>query len=275
MCVRVAAAPHLADPSAATLGSTAMQPVRSVVVFDAADLHSESAFWAGMLDGHVFDDAGFHSVIDAAGEWRIGVQLAPQHVPPDWPDGAPQQVHIHLHVEDPRQAHEQTIKLGPECFKPVTWEATRGTRCTPTPPATLSASVGGSRPGRRWLHSSVRGWAQGLGERSATAMLVSARTCLIARPVDPRHTAIDRLDLLDVRAGWWQIAEFWCRSSGAPQLWCWVSATPLYAVISWAGSSNISTARAGQGPVPAVGRTSPLRVCVPREAPVAPGFVRV
>ena len=30
-----------------------MKPVRTVVVFDAADLHAESAFWAGMLDGHV------------------------------------------------------------------------------------------------------------------------------------------------------------------------------------------------------------------------------
>ena len=83
-----------------------MKPVRSVVVFDAVDLHAESAFWAGMLDGHVFYDETFHSVIDAAGEWRIGVQLAPNHVPPDWPDGAPQQVHMDLHVEDPKQAHE-------------------------------------------------------------------------------------------------------------------------------------------------------------------------
>jgi hypothetical protein len=86
--------------------------VRSVVVVDAADLHAESAFWAGMLDGHVFEDAAFHSVIDAAGEWRIGVQLAPEHVPPDWPHGTPQQVHVDLHVEDPEQAHRQAIGLG-------------------------------------------------------------------------------------------------------------------------------------------------------------------
>src|SRR5664279_112962 len=31
----------------------------------------------------------WHSVIDAAGQWRIGVQLAPDHVPPDWPAGSP------------------------------------------------------------------------------------------------------------------------------------------------------------------------------------------
>lgn len=89
-----------------------MEPVRSVVVFDAADLHAESTFWAGMLDGHVFDDETFHCVIDAAGEWRIGVQLVPQHVPPEWPNGSPQQVHVDFHVDDPVLAHEQALKLG-------------------------------------------------------------------------------------------------------------------------------------------------------------------
>lgn len=89
-----------------------MKPVRTVVVFDAADLHAESGFWAAMLDGHVFDDETFHSVIDATGEWRIGVQLAPNHVPPDWPDGAPQQVHIDLHVQEPQRAHNQATRLG-------------------------------------------------------------------------------------------------------------------------------------------------------------------
>src|SRR5688572_451199 len=86
--------------------------IRSVVVLDAADLRAESTFWAGMLDGHVFEDEAFHSVIDSAGEWRIGVQLAPGHVPPDWPDGAPQQVHMDLHVEDPTEAHAQAMRLG-------------------------------------------------------------------------------------------------------------------------------------------------------------------
>ena len=78
-----------------------MDLVRSVVVFDAADLPTESAFWAGILRGQVFESEAWHSVIDAAGEWRIGVQFAPDHVAPQWPDGAPQQVHLDLHVEDP------------------------------------------------------------------------------------------------------------------------------------------------------------------------------
>jgi hypothetical protein len=89
-----------------------VEMVRQVVVFDAADLNSESAFWAGILGGRVFADKTWHSVIDAAGEWRIGVQLAPNHVPPDWPAGNPQQVHLDLHVEDPRVAHDEAIALG-------------------------------------------------------------------------------------------------------------------------------------------------------------------
>ena len=92
-----------------------MDMMRQVVVFDAADLGAESAFWAGVFDGRVVEDNddGWHSVIDADGRWRIGVQLAPDHVPPDWPDGTPQQqIHLDLHVDDPASAHDQVISLG-------------------------------------------------------------------------------------------------------------------------------------------------------------------
>jgi hypothetical protein len=97
-----------------------MERVREVIVFDAADLQAESAFWAGILGGHVFEDEAWHSVIDAAGQWRIGVQLAPNLVPPDWPDGTPQQqVHLDLHVDDPRPAHEEAIALGARLLQPA------------------------------------------------------------------------------------------------------------------------------------------------------------
>ncbi len=94
-----------------------MEIRRQIIVFDAADLASESAFWAGVLGGHVVpdDDEGWHSVVDADGRWRVGVQLAPDHVPPDWPDGTPQQVHLDLHVDDAdaaRAAHDEVLALG-------------------------------------------------------------------------------------------------------------------------------------------------------------------
>ncbi|MDH2415498.1 VOC family protein [Nocardioides sp. CER19] len=132
-----------------------MEPIRSVVVFDAADLHAESAFWAGMLDGHVFDDETFHSVIDAAGEWRIGVQLAPGHVPPDWPDGAPQQVHMDLHVEDPRRAHEQAMSLGARLLRADDLEGDEGHQVY-ADPAGHPFCIGWGQPSRATLAAFVR-----------------------------------------------------------------------------------------------------------------------
>src|SRR6266496_3213906 len=40
--------------------------------------------------------------------------VAPDHVPPEWPDGPiKQQVHLDLWVEDFAEAHEQVMALGP------------------------------------------------------------------------------------------------------------------------------------------------------------------
>ncbi len=86
---------------------------RQIIVFDAADLAVESSFWAEVLGGRVVAEDDWHSVVDANGDWRIGIQLAPNHVPPEWPVGAQQQqVHLDLHVEDPESAHEEVIALG-------------------------------------------------------------------------------------------------------------------------------------------------------------------
>jgi len=89
-----------------------MKIARQIIVFDAADLATESAFWAGVLGGRVVAEDDWHSVIDADGQWRVGVQLAPNHVPPDWPHGAPQQIHLDLHVDDPVSAHDEVLALG-------------------------------------------------------------------------------------------------------------------------------------------------------------------
>lgn len=62
-----------------------MKIVRQITVFDAADIAAESAFWAGLLGGEVYEDDDFHGVI-VDGKWRFGVQLAPNHVPPRWPN---------------------------------------------------------------------------------------------------------------------------------------------------------------------------------------------
>lgn len=96
-----------------------MRFIRHVVVFDAADIVTESRFWAGMFEGPVVADDQFHCVIDAEGRWVIGVQLAPDHVPPEWPDGNPQQVHVDLHVDDFGAAHERAMGLGATLLLPA------------------------------------------------------------------------------------------------------------------------------------------------------------
>ena len=90
-----------------------MRLIRHVTVFDAADVATVSNFWAALLEGRVVDsDPRFHCVIDADGNWVIGVQHAPDHEPPQWPAGEPQQVHLDFHVTDPVAALARAIEGG-------------------------------------------------------------------------------------------------------------------------------------------------------------------
>jgi len=89
-----------------------------VVVFDAADLGAESTFWAGMLAGTVDADDDWH-MISVDGEPRVGVQLAPDHARPEWPDGTPQQIHLDLWVDDIDAAHDEVMALGATLLKPA------------------------------------------------------------------------------------------------------------------------------------------------------------
>jgi predicted enzyme related to lactoylglutathione lyase len=96
-----------------------MRTMFQVVVFDAADLAAESSFWAGVLDGTVDAEERWHMVM-VDGMPRVGVQLSPDHVPPDWPDGSPpQQIHLDLWVEDFDAAHERVVSLGAKLLKPA------------------------------------------------------------------------------------------------------------------------------------------------------------
>jgi len=86
--------------------------IRRVIVVDADDIDTESRFWAGLLGGVVHRDDTWHSVV-VDGEWVLGVQHAPNHVPPQWPSGPQQQqMHLDLHVNDLDEAHALVIELG-------------------------------------------------------------------------------------------------------------------------------------------------------------------
>ncbi|HVC14882.1 MAG TPA: VOC family protein [Acidimicrobiales bacterium] len=93
-----------------------MHITERVVVFDAADLDAESRFWAGVLGGTVSAEPDWH-MVDLDGRPAVGVQLAPDHVAPDWPDGAPQQAHLDLWVDDISEARDTVISLGARLLK--------------------------------------------------------------------------------------------------------------------------------------------------------------
>jgi predicted enzyme related to lactoylglutathione lyase len=95
---------------------TVMRINRQIIVFDAADLSAESAFWAGLLGGTVDAEDDWHTV-SVDGAPRLGFQLAPNHQPPQWPDGVPQQIHLDLYVDDVPAAHDEALALGARLLK--------------------------------------------------------------------------------------------------------------------------------------------------------------
>jgi catechol 2,3-dioxygenase-like lactoylglutathione lyase family enzyme len=97
----------------------AMRINREIIVFDTADLTAESAFWAGILGGAVeADDDDWHTVY-VDGKPRLGFQLAPDHTPPEWPDGNAQQIHLDFYVDDVKTAHDEAMSLGARLLKPA------------------------------------------------------------------------------------------------------------------------------------------------------------
>jgi predicted enzyme related to lactoylglutathione lyase len=85
---------------------------RTIVVLDAADLAAESSFWARLLGGTVDAEDDWHSIY-VDGQARMGIQLAPNHVRPEWPGGTQQQqIHLDLYVDDVPAAHEEALALG-------------------------------------------------------------------------------------------------------------------------------------------------------------------
>jgi predicted enzyme related to lactoylglutathione lyase len=96
-----------------------MRVFRTIVVLDAPDLDAESSFWAQLLDGTVEEDENWRSIV-VDGEWRLGIQYAPDHVPPVWPGGdQQQQIHLDLWVDDLAAAHERALGLGARLLQPA------------------------------------------------------------------------------------------------------------------------------------------------------------
>lgn len=93
----------------------------TVIVFDAADLESESDFWASVTGGTVIRDDDWHS-IQVEDRPFMAVQLAPDHTPPDWPDGTPQQIHVDLRIDDIEASEAEVLRLGARLLRAVDGE---------------------------------------------------------------------------------------------------------------------------------------------------------
>ncbi len=84
------------------------------VVIDCPDPAGLAAFYAELLAlpvTYTSDDF----VVVAASDHTSGLafQLAPDHRPPTWPDGAvPQQVHLDIMVDDVPAAEERVLAIG-------------------------------------------------------------------------------------------------------------------------------------------------------------------
>lgn len=91
--------------------ATSVTITLAAVVLDAANLEEESQFWHRLLGGDLVKRE-WHHLVTVAGSPVIAVQLAPDHAPPQWPDGRPQQVHLDLAVDDIAAAHQQAMDAG-------------------------------------------------------------------------------------------------------------------------------------------------------------------
>jgi catechol-2,3-dioxygenase len=84
-----------------------------MVVLDAPDITRLSVFYrdlAGWVEADTSDDWITLSTPDG---WQIGLQLVPDHQPPQWPGQAhPQQEHLDLRVPDIEAGLDRAVELG-------------------------------------------------------------------------------------------------------------------------------------------------------------------
>ena len=83
------------------------------VVLDCPDPRALAEFYAAILGGRV--DAGDPEWVEVHGDFgpHLSFQLAPDHVPPQWPDpDRPQQFHLDFYVPAYEPAERQVLALG-------------------------------------------------------------------------------------------------------------------------------------------------------------------
>ncbi|MEU1304546.1 VOC family protein [Streptomyces shenzhenensis] len=90
----------------------------SAVIIDAAELDPESAFWHRLLGGSIAKTATHH-FLRTDGFPVFVIQLAPGQVPPKWPDGGSQQMHLDLTTDDLVAADRSALEAGARRLRPT------------------------------------------------------------------------------------------------------------------------------------------------------------
>lgn len=88
------------------------------IVFDCPDARSLAAFYSALLDRPVAADSEDRWV-DLEGSPTVSFQRVDDYVPPQWPNGSPQQVHLDLDVTEFETTHARAVELGATPLDPV------------------------------------------------------------------------------------------------------------------------------------------------------------
>lgn len=85
----------------------------SLVAFDCPNPQKLAAFYSAITGWDVERDDADWVTLRSDGGATLAFQLAPDHVPPAWPDPRhPQQAHVDFNVTDLDEAERQVIALG-------------------------------------------------------------------------------------------------------------------------------------------------------------------
>ncbi|ROR74134.1 VOC family protein [Bogoriella caseilytica] len=100
-----------------------MKIISTTVTLDAAEVGTESAFWAAVFGGEVVGEGEYREIRAPDGTTPVGVQLAPGQVATNWPEHQAR-VHLDVVVEDIDSAHDHVLSLGATLLQRATGEET-------------------------------------------------------------------------------------------------------------------------------------------------------
>ncbi|MEU2735667.1 VOC family protein [Streptomyces sp. NPDC007095] len=105
-------------PSVACIPQDAARRTQDRPPADAAELEPGSSFWHRML-GDAIEKSATHPFLRIDGSPVFVIQLAPERVPPQWPDGRSQQMHVDLTVDHLVAADRLALEAGPRRLRPT------------------------------------------------------------------------------------------------------------------------------------------------------------